>query len=99
MTQPNNAQIREGTRLSVFDCWQQAAQENPGEAAFTRRRRYLELLSEHGHLVEREPGDDGNLPCGWPGRVGDSPQGVTYDEAIGEGMDPYADEYDAGGEL
>lgn len=43
---------------SPFELWQQAS----GDAA-----RYRELLVEHGHLVRREPGDDGNLPCGWPG--------------------------------
>jgi hypothetical protein len=24
-------------------------------------------MIEHGHIVKRKPGEDGNLPCGWPG--------------------------------
>lgn len=33
-----------------------------------RRLRYMELMREHGHIVPKQPGDDGNLPCGWPHR-------------------------------
>ena len=47
--------------------WMQAQQEHPQDIA-ARSARYKELLREHGHLVERKPGDDPNLPCGWPGR-------------------------------
>lgn len=47
---------------SVYECWVESMQAPPG----TQRDRYRELLREHGHLVPREPGDDGNLPCGWP---------------------------------
>jgi hypothetical protein len=29
---------------------------------------YRKLMFEIGYLVPKQPGDDGNLPCGWPGR-------------------------------
>src|SRR5438046_2731118 len=52
--------------------WQQAEAEHPDDID-AHRRRYRELMREHGHLVERKPGDDPNLPCGWPGkRVSDA---------------------------
>jgi hypothetical protein len=42
---------------SPFELWQQAN----GDADEYRR-----LLREHGHLIDREPGDDSPLlPCGW----------------------------------
>jgi hypothetical protein len=54
-------------RTDPAGLWARAQIEHPhdGEA---RRSRYLELMREHCHLVERQPGDDGNLPCGWPGQ-------------------------------
>lgn len=29
---------------------------------------YRDLMIAAGYVVPRRPGDDGNLPCGWPGR-------------------------------
>jgi hypothetical protein len=28
---------------------------------------YRRLMVAAGYLVPKQPGDDGNLPCGWPG--------------------------------
>lgn len=47
------------TTSSPYELWQQA--EGDGE-------KYRALLREHGHLIDRKPCDDPNLPCGWPGR-------------------------------
>jgi hypothetical protein len=51
--------------------WVQAYRETKDLPSFERgekcRARYRELLTEHGLLVRREPGDDRTLPCGWPG--------------------------------
>lgn len=55
-------------RPAPSSLWQQAAREHPHDPD-ARRRRYVELLREHGHVVDRQPGDDGNLPCGWPHRT------------------------------
>jgi hypothetical protein len=52
-------------RPSLGELWHVAYAEH-GNAEEKRRERYRELLLEHGHLVERKPGDDPNLPCGWP---------------------------------
>lgn len=41
----------------------QAEQEHPHDRE-AMQARYRELLVQHGHLVERGPGDDGSLPCG-----------------------------------
>lgn len=49
--------------FSPFELWLQAG---GGTSKYTRDR-YRQLLVEHGHLVPREPGDDGHLSCGWPG--------------------------------
>lgn len=51
------AEINE--RPSPYELWRQANGNGDG---------YRRLLREHGHLIDRQPGDDGNLPCGWPGR-------------------------------
>ncbi len=55
-----SAEIVVPDRPSPFELWQQAKGD---------RAEYRRLLWEHGHLVKREPGDDPNLPCGWPGRA------------------------------
>lgn len=34
--------------------------------------KFMALMREHGHIVPKEPGDDGSLPCGWPQRGRDS---------------------------
>ena len=48
---------------SAFTLWCQARDEHPDDQT-ARRRRYLALLREHGHIVKREPGDTGPLlPC------------------------------------
>jgi len=52
----------------VYDLWVQAGGGTEGYD----ERKYLDLLHEHGLLLE--PGDVGyeqgkrNLDCGWPGR-------------------------------
>lgn len=54
--------------------------------------RYRELMREHGHLVPLEPGENRNLPCGWPGERAEDLDGVRLaaaeaypdDEAQGE---------------
>jgi hypothetical protein len=53
-------------RPSVGALWRQARDEHPADND-ARKRRFIELLREHGHVVDRKPGDDPNLPCGWPG--------------------------------
>lgn len=35
------------------------------ERANGDRDEYRRLLLEHGHLIPRQEGDDGSLPCGW----------------------------------
>lgn len=42
-----------------------AEDEHPNDPE-ARRRRYHDLMVEHGHIVKAKPGEDGNLPCGWP---------------------------------
>lgn len=57
-----------GARVSPGVLWQQADAEHPGDAD-ARRKRYLQLLIEHGHVVYREPGDGSPLlPCGYAPR-------------------------------
>jgi hypothetical protein len=46
-------------RPSPFQLWQQA--QNEGSTDDERGRRYLELMVEHGHIIDREPGDDSPL--------------------------------------
>ena len=42
---------------SPYELWQQAGGD---------RDEYRRLLREHGHLIDREPGDDSQVfPCGW----------------------------------
>lgn len=58
-----------GSRLSApspYELWKQALDEHPDDRE-AMRNRYRDLLIENLHLVPRKPGDDGNLPCGWPG--------------------------------
>ena len=43
-----------------------AASENPNDLPAIRDR-YRELMVEHGHLIPAKPGENRNLPCGWPG--------------------------------
>lgn len=45
--------------------WRQAEAEHPGDPD-ARDARYLDLMREHGHVVKAKPGQDRNLPCGWP---------------------------------
>lgn len=55
-------------RKSLAELYKQAERENEYlgfRAHESIRRRYHELMVEHGHIVPREPGDDGSLPCGW----------------------------------
>lgn len=46
--------------------WKQSCDEW-GVGTGQQRVRYRELLREHGHLVDKQPGDDDSLACGWPG--------------------------------
>ena len=55
-----------GETVSPGRLWYQAAEEHPGDKE-ARTARYLDLMREHGHIVEAKPGEDRNLPCGWPG--------------------------------
>lgn len=51
----------------------QATDEFPDDPE-AKKRRFKELLIEHGLLVKREPGDAGGttLPCGYDLRTGDA---------------------------
>lgn len=51
---------------SPSELWFQAREEHPRDNEACRVR-YHELMVEHGHIVKAEPGEDRNLPCGWPG--------------------------------
>ncbi len=51
---------------SPMQLWLQAEQEHPIDGD-GRRRRYIELMRAEGHIVKAKPGEDRNLPCGWPG--------------------------------
>lgn len=53
-----------------YKLWRQAEAEHPDDE-MARRLRYHDLMVEHGHIVKAEPGQDRNLPCGWPGRAGE----------------------------
>lgn len=45
--------------------WHQANEEHPDDEV-TRRERYLDLMREHGHIVQRESDDDRPLfSCGY----------------------------------
>lgn len=46
---------------SPYNLWKQARGDP---------ERYRQLLREHGLLIDRQPGNDGNLLCGWPGNSG-----------------------------
>jgi hypothetical protein len=48
-------------RPSPHVLWQQAEREHPDDID-ALRRRYRELMVEHGHLI---PGKQEPLPCGW----------------------------------
>lgn len=67
-----------------YQLWRQAG----GDA-----ERYVELMHEHGHIVDRKPGDDGPvLSCGWPERRGGKdPLGVLTDEQYDELHDELAE--------
>jgi hypothetical protein len=57
---------------SPHELWAQAVEETAEmwhgqEREDALDRRYRGLMREHGYLVDRKPGDDPNLPCGWPG--------------------------------
>jgi hypothetical protein len=51
---------------SPYALWSRALREHPTDED-ARRKRYHDLMVEHGHIVKAEPGTDRNLPCGWPG--------------------------------
>jgi hypothetical protein len=52
---------------SPYQLWQQAQDE--GGTKDERGRRYIELMVEHGHIIDREPGDDSPLfACGYDPR-------------------------------
>jgi hypothetical protein len=53
---------------SPIELHRQAENEKASEGLPAIRHRYLELMREHGYLVPKKPGDDPNLPCGWPGK-------------------------------
>lgn len=53
------------SKPTLYECWVKAG----GNTADFDRDRYRELLIEHGHLVPAAPGQDKNLPCGWPGNT------------------------------
>ncbi len=52
---------------SPYDLWHQAGDEFPDNEA-ARRIRYVALMREHRYLRPTLPGEDPNLPCGWPGK-------------------------------
>lgn len=52
-------------RTSPHALWEQAAREHPNDE-LARSKRYHDLMVEHGHIVKASPGEDRNLPCGWP---------------------------------
>lgn len=44
------------SRPSAYELWVQADGDSD---------EYRRLLWEYGHLIPRQDGDDGALPCGW----------------------------------
>lgn len=52
---------------SPFQLWMQSIHEKGMNDPEGQRERYLELMREEGHIVKAKPGEDRNLPCGWPG--------------------------------
>ena len=50
---------------SPYQLYYQALEEYPVDPK-AKRKRYHDLMVEHGHIVTAEPGEDRNLPCGWP---------------------------------
>lgn len=58
----------EATKLSPGELWNQAHDEYPDDAP-ARGERYVALMREHGHIVDREPGDTSPLfACGYDPR-------------------------------
>ena len=53
------------------ELYQQAKAEHPDGPESDVAARYLGLMREHGHIVDREPGDDSPLfACGYDPRPG-----------------------------
>jgi hypothetical protein len=70
--------------VSPHVLWRKASAEYPDDRTACRDR-YIELMREHGHIVKAEPGQDRNLPCGWPGRrpdVSDIEDGSEFDAPV-----------------
>lgn len=51
-----------GERPSAYALWQQSCDEH-GQGTDEQKRRYADLLREHGLVVPRKPGDPPTLPC------------------------------------
>jgi hypothetical protein len=58
---------------TVYECWIAAG----GGTSDYDLEAYIGLLRTHGHLVPKTEGDDGNLPCGWPGTKQADTPGAT----------------------
>lgn len=54
------------------DLWRRAGGRvidlDTGDYVEVDRDLYRGLMMAAGYIVSRRPGDDGNLPCGWPVR-------------------------------
>jgi hypothetical protein len=55
-----------GPTPSPMELYAQAEGRHPNDPE-ARGRLYHDLMVEHGHIVKAKPGEDCNLPCGWPG--------------------------------
>lgn len=55
--------------LSHAECWDLADRERPGDPG-ARKDRYIALLKQHGHVIDRPVGEGhtGGIPNVWGGR-------------------------------
>lgn len=77
MSDSNDAGMNAGTP-GPSTLWFQAVDEHPNDGG-ARRERYIELMREHGHIVDADDPDAGpkNLPCGWPGNTESPAEGAS----------------------
>lgn len=54
------------SKPSPFVLWRQSC-DVYRQGTEAQRDLYHDLMVKHGHIVKAKPGENRNLPCGWPG--------------------------------
>ena len=71
---PGWTQAQQLTAFSPYSLWRRAGggviDLDTGNYVEADGELYRQLMVAAGYLVLRQPGDDGILPCGWPGDRG-----------------------------